>query len=532
MHYSIEEVYNYKNDNCINLDELKIYLKDIFDSIGEEITKITKKKNQYVENNWRHKANPCLMQTLSKIDKGDLLINYELNKITAANYKNVLATIKNGIDINSTKYVSTLVKKIFSKILTNELFLESHMKFLTCLTAESTSNFANEISEYYVDFINIESVISPKTDDPKDIEPITISKTNDTSSTSLEVSSNITKKTKRIKHNNEYYIFGLITSHLIASDIIDINTAEKDINIMINNINNLFEWKPINMQPIECYIYMLLGVHRGNKHVGLVTKIGKQLTSIIKNQKISMKLKFHILNILENRDGNTKTEVSPKAKPTSYINNDIDTTNDSSVKNVAQQNNNNNNMTNKNSKSTNGLNENVISKWNVINTNIIADTNNKQIEKSDDNTQCDQNPWKIKTDKNQIKHDKKQFNPKSSRQEYTENVGNYSHGHNKSIEKKHSNNGGNHNYGSAYGKRYPKMDKAYKKYQCKFVNNDKEKAKIRDIPKDKNKILQHIDDKKEHKVKNETVTSNDKDYNDTISFNKTNYYNNFEFNRK
>ena len=54
MHYTIDEIYKFK-DNDVDLEELKIYLLDIFESIGDEINKVAKKKQNDDGNNWRYK---------------------------------------------------------------------------------------------------------------------------------------------------------------------------------------------------------------------------------------------------------------------------------------------------------------------------------------------------------------------------------------------------------------------------------------------------------------------------------------------
>lgn len=307
MHYSIDEIYNYK-DNDIDLEELNDYLKDIFDSIGEEIHKITKTKFQHVENNWRHKANPCLMQTLSKIDKGELLINYELNKITSSNYKTILETIKKSVNINSDKYVSILVVKLFNKILTNELYLESHMKFLIELKNESTGNFTEEIKKYYRQFIDFNK--------------------HDKSQ-----SGNMYKRL-----NNDFYVFGCMTPYFINNQIVELDTILTDIGEIINSINCLFEWEPIDIKTIEYYIYMLLGIHCGNnKNKNIITKIETHLKLIIKNKKISMKLKFHILNELEKNEQSKET-IQPKVEKVREQYNKVVRTNEINKNNMIQKN--------------------------------------------------------------------------------------------------------------------------------------------------------------------------------------------------
>lgn len=282
MRYSIEEVYSYRNNN-INLEELSNYLEDIFQSIGEEITKITERRNQYVENTWRHKANPCLMQALAKIDKDELLINYELNKITNENYKNIFESLKNKTNINDDKNITNFIIKLFDKILRNEQFLDSHMNFLMLLKNESTSPqlYVKEITKYY--------------------------------KTHMQLNNEKQNNEGKLKIYKDYYIFGLIIGFLLNhNNILDEIKTKNDISQFVTNINSLFEWEPINMDLIELNIYILLGIFsKINDSNPLGEEINNNLKKIMDEKKITLRLKFHVLNILDEKNDNQNKSPSP-----------------------------------------------------------------------------------------------------------------------------------------------------------------------------------------------------------------------------
>lgn len=284
MHYTIDEIYKFK-DNDVDLEELKIYLLDIFESIGDEINKVAKKKQNDDGNNWRYKKNPSLMQVLSNFDKDELAINYEINKITSENYKTISNNITKSIDFTLEKNIKLLVNKLLQKIMKNEIYIESHIQFLDeLLSTIDREKIKNELLSYYKLISNFDN----------NIENTFISK---------------------IRNVNEFYIFGSVINTLLAKNIIEIDNLESEIINICDKINNLFDWEPLDISIIERYINMLLGFYSNYSDSKFKTILKQNLTTIVDNKHISTKNKYEILNLIETKKSNPSTNSNYQSKP-------------------------------------------------------------------------------------------------------------------------------------------------------------------------------------------------------------------------
>ena len=304
--YTISEFKEFKKKNEIELDELEDYLKDIIDSIEEELsTNQTNFKNNFNnDNNWRTRKNPKFMEKYSKEDKVILEINGNLNKITKKNYDQIYNQVLLKLKEKKEEDISFLLESIYNNILTNafhqSIFAEFYLKFLIKLK----SNYSI-LNNYFKNSIDI----FLETLNELDYENIQLSK---------------------FKNNtNVYKNYGILLGYYFRENLLNYKSLIIPLINHIKNIQALLEWTPIDIWKLELNINIFAGFMETSSDL-LWNQMDRdsqqdfrcQIKNIMHNKVIPIKLKFAIQEIDDRIDTNIQTKIKKNInlKKNKYIN--------------------------------------------------------------------------------------------------------------------------------------------------------------------------------------------------------------------
>lgn len=304
--YTISEFKEFKKKNEIELNELEDYLKDIIDSIEEELsTNQTNFKNNFNnENDWRTRKNPKFMEKYSKEDKVILEINGNLNKITKKNYDQIYNQVILKLKEQKKEDISCLLESIYNNILTKafhqSIFAEFYLKFLIKLK----SNYS-VLDNYFKNSIDI----FLETLNELDYENIQLSK---------------------FKNNtNVYKNYGILLGYYFRENLLNYNSLIIPLINHIKNIQSLLEWTPIDILKLELKINIFAGFMETSSDL-LWNKMDRdsqqdfrcQIKNIMQNKVIPIKLKFAIQEIDDQIDTNIQTKIKKNInlKKNKYIN--------------------------------------------------------------------------------------------------------------------------------------------------------------------------------------------------------------------
>ena len=170
---SFQDIYQWKNDNPSYLDEdLQIHVYDLLDTINEEIIRKNKelmkdryknnyqykkkgkynnrKSNQTTDNqkvNWREEKKIGLKSFLKNVDKFELSLNMELNKISSKNIDVIVDGIKD-------KFITYLATQFETEMNNTEGFVSLNEKLNHITTVDKNNLYSffkleNILSSYY-----------------------------------------------------------------------------------------------------------------------------------------------------------------------------------------------------------------------------------------------------------------------------------------------------------------------------------------------------------------------------------------------
>ena len=147
---------NFINDDrypFINI--LTGYLNDIVSSIDVEIKNSA--RNSMI--NWREKKNPKLLSRYINNDDNINLINRSMNKITAANYKTIVAEISDSVMQDNPRRIPDYSKYLFDsvvkKCISDENFIGDYLKFLMAFEGVIAANITGFINQFIYEVVKV-----------------------------------------------------------------------------------------------------------------------------------------------------------------------------------------------------------------------------------------------------------------------------------------------------------------------------------------------------------------------------------------
>jgi len=272
---------------------LSTYLVDIVNSIDIEINKST--RNSMV--NWREKKNPKLLSKFINSDDNINLINRSMNKITAGNYMIIAAEITDTLMKDNFRklpeYSVFLFDVVIKKCLNDEKFAEDYLNFLVAFEGVIGKNINQSINKFISEMFSL------------------LQKNN-----SLKDTSHF-GYFSYIKDSAQYMSLGIIFANIYLIHLKYINSSKIKMMFSItdvmfyskfiaclNNIKDLLEWVPNDIDDLNSRIYLVFGIIEtlGNSILENMVYDDKQLlnevlTLIYNMNSIPNKIKFKVLDI-------------------------------------------------------------------------------------------------------------------------------------------------------------------------------------------------------------------------------------------
>lgn len=264
------------------IDVLARYLTDIVGLIDVEIKNSA--RNSMI--NWREKKNPKLLSRLINSDDNVNLINLSMNKVTATNYKNIVAEITDALISDNPRklpdYSKFLFDVVIKKCMVDEAFAKDYIRFLFGFG----DSIAKHINEHIKTFIQ-------------------------------EVAKFLTTNEGLKEYIYFHYVkdvtlwrnIGVIYSNIFsmqpqAGVVVTASDICSSLNEQFRGLFNSLDWLPVNMDELNGRIYLVLAVMENlltdiwwvfdDKNRKLFSEI---LTLTYACNSIPNKIKFKVLDL-------------------------------------------------------------------------------------------------------------------------------------------------------------------------------------------------------------------------------------------
>jgi len=265
--YSREYFYNIRKSINKNIEQ------ELEQELIEKINNIDKLLFKDKYNNWRSKNQPSLIKKkLSEIDKIKNELNLLLNKITTKNFETIsVKIIKIYSDNDITDY---LIDILFNKSVMQPFFCPFYVKLLKLLKNNDIIKLINiKISEYIK--ISQEDLV-------KNNKDLSYS----------EFCENNSKKIFKMGYSQ-------FVGELFLNNLLEYMVIINNINLFIDNLNNILSNNK-NIEFLEDTIICLdklLRTVKNNFKKDDIDKINLYLTVFIKNENLSKRFKFKLMDL-------------------------------------------------------------------------------------------------------------------------------------------------------------------------------------------------------------------------------------------
>jgi len=267
-----------KNNNILDENIQKIVSKLVIKPCF--INKYAK-TNNHKSNVWR-KSRPVIGKPITNdIDKNKRNINSLLNKLSKNNFDVIFEKITMNLKDDNNELFNFIIKNIFEKSIIQPFYCPCYVKlylelinfniiFKKMITKICTDYF--DMIKYYKEKIN---------ENIKD--------------TSYDTFCLI------IKNKNKKKGFSQFIGELYLNNIIELNSINKIISILINNINKIITDKEFDIieNNIICLNELLNTIHKDINKLENIDNYLKNIENLSKNKNIIKRLRFMLMDLLD-----------------------------------------------------------------------------------------------------------------------------------------------------------------------------------------------------------------------------------------
>ena len=287
MAIPIKEFYEVRR-STVDLSELDNYLVDMMSNIEKELDSNLKMNyNMHLSqfgtksNNWRFRKNHNFMDQYSSHDKILLDMNYEINKITGANYQVIGQKVKKIMEENTSSEENTdifmeyILDSVFTNCIEQPMFCQFYLNFLTEITSSVVWD------NYIVDFLKLLDYTSDKMVDNELISG---------------------KNKKAVKNIGLFYGQLYNKNHFTISHKSLLNKIFKYYTHLVDLLNQT----PLDEVEFEIRLNLMIGFMEIVQHKLWTTAVvsdrlllEEKMSSLINHNEILLRCKFAIQDLLD-----------------------------------------------------------------------------------------------------------------------------------------------------------------------------------------------------------------------------------------